>query len=57
VYSSIVLICAVLASMAIGVLSAYGICMSMFKVFRIHARKVAVKTAARVTASASVARS
>ncbi|HZY60902.1 MAG TPA: hypothetical protein VFE38_00145 [Edaphobacter sp.] len=56
-YSSILLICAVLASLAMGVLSAYGICISMFKVFRIHARKVAVRTAARVTASASAARS
>jgi hypothetical protein len=45
VYSSIVLICAVLASLAIGVLAAYGICIAMFNVFRIHARQVAVKSA------------
>jgi ABC-type glycerol-3-phosphate transport system permease component len=45
VNSSIVLICAVLASLAVGVLSAYGICMAMFNVFRIHARQVAVKSA------------
>jgi hypothetical protein len=45
VYSSIVLICAVLASLAIGVLVAYGVCISMFNIFRIHARQVAVKSA------------
>ena len=43
--SSIVLICAVLASLAIGVLAAYGICIAMFNIFRIHARQVAVKSA------------
>lgn len=45
VYSSIVLICSVLASLAIGVLAAYGICIAMFNIFRIHARQVAVKSA------------
>jgi hypothetical protein len=54
VYSSIVLICAVLASLAIGVLVAYGICIAMFKIFRIHARQVAVKSARGVAASARV---
>ena len=53
--SSIVLICAVLASLAIGVLVAYGVCMAMFKVFRIHARQVAVKSARGVVAPARVA--
>jgi len=38
---SIVLICAVLASLAVGVLLAYGLCIGMFEVFRIHARQVA----------------
>ena len=47
-YSSIMLICAVLASLASGVLAAYGICIAMFKIFRIHARQVAVKSARAV---------
>jgi hypothetical protein len=39
--SSIVLVCAVLASLAAGVLVAYGICQAMFALFHSHARKVA----------------
>jgi len=39
--SSIVLVCAVLASLAAGVLLAYGICQAMFALFHSHARKVA----------------
>jgi len=54
VYSSIVLVCAVLASLAIGVLVAHGICVAMFKVFRIHARQVAVKSARTVVAPVRV---
>lgn len=30
------LVCAVLASLAVGVLLAYGLCLSMFRVFRLH---------------------
>jgi uncharacterized protein (DUF2062 family) len=56
VYSSIVLICAVLASLAVGVLVAYGVCMGMFNVFRIHARQVAVRSARGVVASTRVVR-
>lgn len=52
--SSIVLISAVLASLAVGVLVAYGICMAMFGIFRIHARQVAVNSAQRVVAPARV---
>ncbi|MEO6816179.1 MAG: hypothetical protein ABI177_05710 [Edaphobacter sp.] len=47
-YSSIMLICAVLASLAIGVLAAYGVCVAMFNIFRIHARQVAVRSARAV---------
>ena len=47
VSSSIVLISAVFASLAAGVLVAYGICMAMFGIFRIHARQVAEKSAAQ----------
>jgi hypothetical protein len=39
--STIVLIAAVLASLGAGVLLAYGVCLAMFEVFRIHARQVA----------------
>lgn len=55
-YSSIVLICAVLASLAVGVLVAYWVCIGMFNVFRIHARQVAVKSARGVVASTRVVR-
>jgi predicted phage tail protein len=48
---SIALICAVLASLAVGVLVAYGVCIAMFGVFRIHARQVAETSARRVVAS------
>jgi uncharacterized membrane protein SpoIIM required for sporulation len=50
VNSSIVLISAVFASLAAGVLLAYGICMAMFGIFRIHARQVAEKSAQSVVA-------
>jgi hypothetical protein len=41
----IVLICAVLASLASGVVLAYGICASMFSAFRTHSRNVATAAA------------
>jgi uncharacterized protein (DUF2062 family) len=37
----LMLICAVLASLALGVLVAYGICQAMFRVFRVHAENAA----------------
>jgi hypothetical protein len=43
--SSIVLVCAVLASLAAGVLVAYGICQAIFALFHSHARKVARSSA------------
>jgi hypothetical protein len=52
------LVCAVLASMALGVLVAYGICMGMFVAFRMHVRQVAASNASRrVVAPAQVAKS
>ena len=45
--SSIVLVCAVLASLAVGVLVAYGVCMAMFRAFQIHARQVAAENRSR----------
>ena len=49
VISSLMLICAVAASLAFGVLVAYGVCQVMFRVFRHHATAVARE---RVSASA-----
>jgi uncharacterized protein (DUF2062 family) len=37
----LMLVCAVLASLALGVLVAYGICQAMFRVFRVHAQSAA----------------
>ena len=37
----VMLVCAVLASLALGVLVAYGICQGMFRIFRVHARSAA----------------
>lgn len=37
----LLLVCAVLASLTAGVLLAYGICVGMFRIFRIHAEQVA----------------
>ena len=55
--SSIVLVCAVLASLAVGVLVAYGICMAMFATFRMHVRQVAASNVdRRVVAPAQVAK-
>ena len=39
--NTLMLICAILASMAFGVLAAYWICRTGFTVLRIHARSVA----------------
>jgi uncharacterized protein (DUF2062 family) len=56
--TSIVLVCAVLASLAVGVLMAYGVCISMFRAFQIHVRQVAAENGARsVVAPAQAAKS
>ena len=39
--SSLMMVCAVLASLALGVLVAYGICQVMFRMFRVHAESAA----------------
>jgi len=49
----VMLVCAVLASLTAGVLAAYGVCLGMFGVFRMHARQV-VKTPVRVASGAKV---
>jgi hypothetical protein len=41
VISSLMMVCAVLASLALGVLVAYGICQVMFRVFRVHVESAA----------------
>lgn len=46
---SLMLVCAVAASLALGVLVAYGICQAMFRAFRLHA-----VVEAKTRASASV---
>jgi hypothetical protein len=50
--SSLMLVCAVLSSLAFGVLVAYGICQVMFHAFRVHAVSAAKvrHTAGSVTA-------
>jgi len=55
VNTSIVLVSAVLASLAAGVLMAYAICVSMFRIFRIHATQVAAERQARAVLSATPA--
>ncbi len=45
--TSIVLVCAVLASLAVGVLVAYGVCMAMFGVFQMHVRQVVAERRSR----------
>ena len=34
---TVMLVCAILASLALGVLVAYVICQTMFRIFRVHA--------------------
>jgi hypothetical protein len=41
VISSLMMVGAVLVSLALGVLVAYGICMAMFRAFRVHAESAA----------------
>lgn len=56
--TSIVLVCAVLASLAVGVLVAYGVCMTMFRVFQMHVEQVAAEKQSRgVVAPAQVVKS
>lgn len=55
--ATILLICAVLASLAFGVLVAYGICHTMFRIFRVQSIHVAKRRseAAAQTATALIA--
>jgi hypothetical protein len=38
---SVMLVAAVMVSLALGVLAAYGVCYAMFQVFRIHSQAAA----------------
>ena len=58
--TTVVLVCAVLASLAGGVLLAYALCSSMFAMFRIHSVQVAesrqaIREAAALAVSAAAA--
>jgi len=54
VSDSVVLVCAVLASLASGVLLAYGVCQAVFALFRVHAQQAPARSKPRVAVSASV---
>lgn len=41
--TSIVLICAVLASLAVGVVVAYAVCLVLFSVFRVHTKQISAQ--------------
>jgi uncharacterized protein (DUF2062 family) len=51
------LVCAVLASLAVGVLLAYGICIAMFRAFQMHAKQVAAEKGSRGVVAAQVVKS
>jgi hypothetical protein len=57
VNSSIVLVSAVLASLAVGVLVAYGVCIAMFSAFQMHARQIAGNAARQVSTAVQVLKS
>jgi ABC-type glycerol-3-phosphate transport system permease component len=50
--STLILVCAALASLALGVMLAYGLCRSAFAVFRIHAKTVAAEARRKTTVAA-----
>jgi hypothetical protein len=54
VTDSAVLVCAVLASLASGVLVACGVLQMMFGLFRMHARQVAVQSQRQLIPAAQV---
>jgi hypothetical protein len=38
---TVMLVCAVFASLTLGVLASYGLCQAMFRVFRVHSQAAA----------------
>jgi uncharacterized protein (DUF2062 family) len=51
---SVMLMCAVLASLAAGVLVAYGVCVGLFAMFRTRVQQEVVEAVVQGTGSASV---
>jgi len=45
--TSFMVVCAVLASLAIGILIAHGVCVAMFAMFRNHQRQVIAASAVK----------
>jgi hypothetical protein len=54
VSDSILLVCAVLASLTAGVLVAYGVCVAMFHILGMHAAQAAVESERRVAAATQI---
>lgn len=50
----VVLLCVVFSALAGGVLLAYGLCLSMFRLFRIHSMQVAQQRAMRQDAAPAI---
>ena len=49
--TTVVLLCVVFSALAGGVLLAYGMCLGMFRLFRIHSMQVAQQRAVRQEAA------
>ena len=49
--TTLLLICAILTSLALGVLLAYSVCLGLFRLFHAHAVSVAQRRAPAVTAT------
>lgn len=45
--SSVLLVCAVVASLAVGVFVAQGLCVLMFHIFKMHVKQVAATRVAK----------
>jgi hypothetical protein len=54
VTDSIVLVCAVLGSLACGVLLAYGVCLAMFRIFQMRAEQAAIEAQPAVVRAAQI---
>ena len=57
VMETVMLLCAILASLALGVLVAYAICQTMFQVFRVHAVSAARHRSAAASSNLRVQQS
>jgi hypothetical protein len=49
---TVMLVCAVFASLTLGVLASYGLCQAMFRVFRVHSL-AAARTRERARATSA----